>query len=165
MSDGMVNDSFKTDESNAYTILYLGQRKSGKTTLIQRVFEQLPENHVNLVQPSIDVKVINVQSFKNIKIIDIPGSRDFLHEIDVSDWSRSVEAGGLDLDTVALSKCPKCPDDNRTGRNNCDSTIGVIFVIDAQDSYTYENNMHSAMDAMVDAAKKTSLCFRKSLKF
>jgi hypothetical protein len=35
MSDGIVNDSFKTDESNAYTILYLGQRKSGKTTLIQ----------------------------------------------------------------------------------------------------------------------------------
>ena len=35
MSNGIVNELFKPDESNEYTIMYLGQRKSGKTTLIQ----------------------------------------------------------------------------------------------------------------------------------
>ena len=89
------------------------------------MFEQLPENHVNLVRESHDVKVLNVQSFRNIKIIDIPGHREYLFDIPDEHWSLSVEEGGLDL--------PKCPEDSRDSRrSNCEKTIGVIFVIDAQ---------------------------------
>ena len=92
---------------------------------MEKHFGYLREKNLNFFFTLCDVKVLNVQSFRNIKIIDIPGHREYLFDIPDEHWSLSVEEGGLDL--------PKCPEDSRDSRrSNCDKTIGVIFVIDAQ---------------------------------
>merc|ERR1712050_797367 len=82
LENGYDNEAYQdyTDD-NEIIILYLGWKRSGKTTIKERVFDGLQQNQIHYVELTNDVRVYKVSnSFAKIRIVDYPGSKDFVDE-------------------------------------------------------------------------------------
>jgi Ras-related GTP-binding protein C/D len=128
LADSLAYENDDNDE-NEIIILYLGWKRSGKTTIKERVFDGLQSNQINYVELTQDVIVTRfTQSFAKIRIIDYPGCKNFLDDIpDPENWAIPVDKGGL-------------------GIGGPNANLAVIYVIDAQDQNCYPDALHRMMN-------------------
>jgi hypothetical protein len=71
---------------------------------------------MNFIELTTEARVQKLDSFSKMRIIDYPGSKNFVDEILEQKWCLSVEKGGLGIGG------PK-------------SNLAVIYVVDAQVKY------------------------------
>merc|ERR1712021_67643 len=130
MTDGFDNENFVNDEMDGtITLLLLGLQRSGKTRIKMRVFDQVPGHGFPYVGPTTEIKCFEISCFKKIRVIDIPGDRNFTKDIPQENWADPVEQGGLGIG----------PEDDH---------IAAIYVVDSQDHYQQDSEYIEAMDRM-----------------